>query len=562
MEKLLQKVVKRFALQLISFLVVALGQPAFFTWLGPFAASVGFALHWKALGGFSLKKIGRISFFWFFCVQLVQLAWMVRLEYQGIYILFLYLLLSAGLALQFAFLTKRVYKVPRLNFLYMGAIAGLWTLFEWSRLHILCGFAFNFLGMSLSCTLVSLQMASLFGILGMSFWVIFTNLASLRLFRKPSISHGALLSVVLLLPCLYGFFHIRYHDAGERAEKRTTLLVQTSLTPSQKYSLKGRESEFIYPIKQWERAFESIALHKDTAIDLLVLPEAVLPYGLDMYIYQIEEVQDLFKRYFGERVSFLFPPAHEPFAIGKRASNAYVLQTLAGVFKAPILAGLDYQDKMGDFYNSAFCFEPDRASFPKRYDKRVLLPLAECMPFSCLTALSKYYGIKDFFTQGKQAEVFALEDSLLLSPSICYEELFPSLMREGRKEGAELFVNLSNDGWYPSSKLPMQHFTQGLIRSVENGVPLVRACNTGVTGAVDALGRVVEILKGVDGDVENVSGCLLVSLPKEHHVTGFVLWGEIPLILGSFFWVAFALLKFFKERGALEIELEENGKMG
>ncbi len=562
MEKLLQKVLKRSSLQLISLLIVALGQPAFFSGLGPFAASIGLALHWKALDEFSFKKIGRVSFFWFFCVQLIQLAWMVRLEYQGIYILFLYILLSAGLALQFAFLTKVVYKVPRLNFLYMGAIAGLWTLFEWSRLHVLCGFAFNFLGISLSCTSISLQMASLFGILGMSFWVVLANLAAFRLFRKPSISHGATLAAFILLPCLYGFFHIRYHDVGSGAEKRTALLVQTSLTPSQKYSLKGRESEFIYPMQQWERALQTIALYKDAAIDLLVLPEAFVPYGLDMYIYQVEEVQDLFKRCFGERVSSFFPPIEEPFAIGKRASNAYILQTLAGVFRAPTLAGLDYQDRVGDFYNSAFCFEPDRAVFPKRYDKRVLLPLAECMPFSCLTALSKYYGIKDFFTQGKQAEVFALGDSLLLSPSVCYEELFPSLMREGRKRGAELFVNLSNDGWYPSSKLPMQHFTQGLIRSVENGVPSIRACNTGVTGAVDALGRVVEVLRGVNGDVEHVSGCLLVKVPKEHHVTGFVLWGEIPLILGSFFLLVLGLLKFFKERGPSEIDLDENGKIG
>jgi apolipoprotein N-acyltransferase len=549
-EKLFQKVLK-IALQLISLLVVALGQPAFFTWAGPFAASIGLALHWKSLEGFSSKKMGRVSFFWFFCVQLIQLAWMARLEYQGLYILALYFLLSMGLALQFAFLTKMVYKVPRFNFFYMGAIAGLWTLFEWSRLHILCGFAFNFLGLSLSCTQVSLQMASLFGILGMSFWVILTNLASLRLFRKPSISHGTSLGILILLPCLYGFFHIEYHDVKSKSEKRTALLVQTSLTPSQKYSLKGRESEFIYPMQQWERILQSVAVYKDAEIDLLVLPEAALPYGLDLYIYQIEKIQGLFKSYFGERVASFFPLIEEPFAIGERVSNAYVLQTLAQIFAAPTIAGLDYQKETGEFYNSAFCFEPKAAVSPKRYDKRVLLPLAECMPFSCLTALSKYYGIKDFFTQGSQSEVFSLGESLLVSPSICYEELFPALMREGRKKGAELFVNLSNDGWYPSSKLPMQHFTQGLIRSVENGVPSIRACNTGVTGVVDSFGRIVKILQGVDGDVENVSGCLLVNVPKENHVTGFVVWGEIPLILGSFFWVFFALLKFFREQGTL-----------
>ena len=157
------------------------------------------------------------------------------------------------------------------------------------------------------------------------------------------------------------------------------------------------------------------------------------------------------------------------------------------------------------------------------------------MPFSYLKGLSQYYGIEDFFTSGSESEVFSVP--FLISPSICYEELFPALIRKGRKKGSELFVNLSNDGWYPSSKLPMQHFTQGLIRTVENGVPLIRACNTGVTGAVDSLGRVIAKLQDESGDVEKVSGCLLVKVPLDVHKTGFVLWGEAPLIVFCFFFV-------------------------
>ena len=188
------------------------------------------------------------------------------------------------------------------------------------------------------------------------------------------------------------------------------------------------------------------------------------------------------------------------------------------------------------------------------------------MPFSFLTVLSQYYGIKEFFTQGAKSEVFS--DFFLISPSICYEELFPSLMREGRKAGAKLFVNLSNDGYYPSSRLPMQHFTQGLVRAVENGVPLIRACNTGVTGAVDSLGRVIGKLEDKKGNVERISGCLLVQVPKDCHITGFVLWGEKPLIIACFFCVFIALARsswkkriFYSFREE-EIELDENGESG
>ncbi len=544
-EKLFQKVIRPL-IQIASLLCVALGQPAFFPWLGPMAASVGLGLLWKSLDGFSSKNVGRISFLWFLCVQLIQLSWMISLAYQGIYILFVYFLLSAGLALQFAFLTTWIYKIPRLNWLFMSALAALWTLLEWSRLHILCGFAFNFLGISLACYPISLQMASLFGILGMSFWVIVTNLAALRFFRERLPSQLLQLLLLVILPCLYGFIHIKYHESEHSRETHRALLVQTALTPSEKYSLKGRESDFIFPIRQWEKALESIASQKTEDVDLIALPEAVVPFGLDLYIYNMEEVSALFTKFFGEKVRTLFPQAGVPFAQGKRVSNAYILQTLAHIFNAPVLAGLDYQETSGEFYNSAFYFEPGSA-FPKRYDKRVLLPLAEYMPFSWLSFLSQYYGIKDFFSAGRQAEVFS-GSSLRISPSVCYEELFPMLMREGRKKGADLFVNLSNDGWYPSSKLPVQHFTQGLIRSVENGIPLLRACNTGVTGAVDSLGRVKEVLRDGKGSVENVAGCLLVEILKERHVTGFVLWGEIPLILGCFLLVALAGMRLFQER--------------
>ncbi len=555
--------------QSISLLCVALGQPAFFSWLGPFASTLGFALFWRTLGGVSLQKIGKISFLWFFLVQLIQLSWMANLEYQGIYILVVYFILSAGLAWQFSFMTKIMHKASCVDWLFMAAMAALWTLFEWGRLHVLCGFAFNFLGLSLSCYNFPLQMASLFGVLGMSFWVMLSNLAAWRFFRVPSLFHGIKWVILVSIPYLYGFFYVGYYNQKHlqgNQDSYSILLMQTGVSPAQKYSLKGREQEFVSPMDQWDRILESISLQKETFLDLLVLPEAAVPFGLDLYIYTSKEVRSLFSRHFGEHVLSFFPPQKKPFALRERVSNAYILQTLANFFNAPVLSGLDYQSGDGEFYNSAFYFEPN-SFFPKRYDKRVLLPLAEYMPFSFLNGLSQYYGIKDFFTRGRESKVFS--ESFLISPSICYEELFPSLMREGRLHGAQLFVNLSNDGYYPSSRLPIQHFTQGLIRGVENGVPLVRSCNTGVTAAVDCLGRVIGKLEDEKGSVENVSGCLFVQVPRDHHITGFVLWGEYPLILACFFFILVAAIRSFKKRfpstqhsREMEIELDENRGSG
>ena len=88
-----------------------------------------------------------------------------------------------------------------------------------------------------------------------------------------------------------------------------------------------------------------------------------------------------------------------------------------------------------------------------------------------------------------------MSSSVKISPSICMEEMYSFIVRGGRLLNADLLLNITNDGWYPNSRLPKQHFDHGRIRAVENGLPLVRACNTGVTGAVDALGREIASLK-------------------------------------------------------------------
>jgi len=82
-----------------------------------------------------------------------------------------------------------------------------------------------------------------------------------------------------------------------------------------------------------------------------------------------------------------------------------------------------------------------------------------------------------------------------LSMSICFEECFGNLMRKGKQKGAELYVNLTNDGWFAFSNLHASHFDYGKPRSVENGVPLVRASNTGASAIVDSLGRTIAYAK-------------------------------------------------------------------
>ncbi|MBM3199054.1 MAG: hypothetical protein FJZ58_07390, partial [Chlamydiae bacterium] len=154
-------------------------------------------------------------------------------------------------------------------------------------------------------------------------------------------------------------------------------------------------------------------------------------------------------------------------------------------------------------------------------------PLAESLPWRGLKRLTHLYGVEEFFSHGKSS---VLLDEIAI-PSICYEELFSYTAREGRSQGGSLLINVTNDGWYPNSTLPEQHFTQGLIRSVENGVPLVRACNSGVTAAVDSLGRVVARLGEKGESCQFQSGVLFAHLSSKEYTTIFSICGDIPVLL-------------------------------
>ncbi len=522
---------------LLSFVIVALGQPAWMPWLGPVAAAVGFAFFWRFLDFIADRRaVFWISLCWFGSVQLVQLSCLTSIEFQGLYILGVYVGLSLFLGLQFAVLSIFVKKIKKIRLSHALFIAAMWTLIEWSRLFVLCGFSFNFSGMAMTCSLYSLQIASCFGILGMSFYVIFTNMVALRVLQ----SFFSLKSVmgwltIALMPYLLG---VLLMQVGKDAEGKylQVALVQTGLLPSQKSPLSGREASFIPLQQQWAWTLRSLRplLHKE--LDYLVLPEAVVSYGAKYCVYDLEEVKHIFYAALGEDLSPFLPPLEKPYAhydeVRKvyKVSNLFWLQSLSNIFEASVIGGLDDSDGK-DNYNAAFVCTPHHRA-AQRYEKRVLLPLAEYLPCKSLEHFTKSYGISAFFSPGKENKVFG--ETNRFSVSICYEEMFPGLMQESAKQGIDFFVNITNDGWYPSSRLPLQHFSHSRVRAVENGIPLVRACNTGVTCIIDRYGRVVSQL-GSGDSCQNTKGilCSGVSLVKQK--TLFSTWGNTAIIGASFF---------------------------
>jgi apolipoprotein N-acyltransferase len=142
-------------------------------------------------------------------------------------------------------------------------------------------------------------------------------------------------------------------------------------------------------------------------------------------------------------------------------------------------------------YNSAFLVGPD-ATVRGRYDKIHLVPFGEYMPLrGMLFFLDKLvYGIGDF-RRGEDYTVMAIPQGRF-GVLICFEVIFPDLVRHFVDRGAQFLVNLTNDAWFGNSPASYQHLSMVVFRAIENRVPVVRAANTGISAVIDPTGRVLQ----------------------------------------------------------------------
>jgi apolipoprotein N-acyltransferase len=538
-------------LLLFSFLFVAFGQPVWNHGLGLVAAFCGFACFWRVLLTIP-RGINRffIAMGWYTAIQLIQLSWFISHPYYYIYgVLFF----CAGfMGLQWGLLAigikpQTLRQVPQIL-----ALAGLWTLLEWSRLFILSGFPFNPVGLSLTSSLYSLQFASLGGVYGLSFWVILTNLLFLRAWIQPSWHQWAAVSFVALLPYGFGGGHLYFHKKSFSQQPKTLsiVLVQPALPIEEKMTFQSAEEFRQFILSEWRHVLSTLQKQVGQMVDLIVLPEYLVPFGTNQYVFPVDEIQQLFKELFGN-VSEAFPSRESSYSHlfltdqGARwfVSNAYAAQALANFFHAHVVIGLEdslyEKGRKGETYSAAFHFIPGGNQPANRYEKRVLVPMGEYIPFEWCRKLAEQYGITGSFTGGKRAKVFA--GPIPLGTSICYEEIYGHLIRENRMLGAELLLNLTNDGWYPHSCLPKQHFDHARLRTVENGIPLARACNTGITGAIDSLGRIVGVIGEDHMQVQEVADSIRLDVPLYHYQTIYARFGDVPIItLASLFLLGMA----------------------
>lgn len=559
-------------LSIVSFAIAAFGQPALVWWLGPLAASAGFALFWRTLLDVEMPKSRFLrGTLWFFCVQLVQLYWLLSHPY--IYIYPVYFVTCLVMGLQFGYVSTFITRENIQSAKGIAVISALFVIMEWARLFILSGFSWNPVGLYLGTTLYGLQGASLFGVYGLSFWVIMTNLLALNLLLSPRNSgRAALFLAAAASPYLYGWAHYQYHDSLSKKQDAFQVVLAQTAFPVEEIMGISTHSEFVaYVMDEWEKIFEITKKNSGAAVDLVVFPEFVVPLGTYNFVYPYEEIKERFERQYGSENLKHLPPLQLPFAKtiqtdeGRQlfVNNAFLAQAIANTFNAPLLLGLEDVEEVSEgqfeYYSAALLIQPNGGLDPswpyhsERYEKRVLVPMGEYIPFAFLRELAKSYGIHGSFTPGKEGKVLNRE-RLPIGVSICYEETFGALMLESRQRGAEVLANLTSDIWYPDSTLTLQHLEHARLRTVEAGVPLVRSCNTGITCAIDSLGRTIASLPEYDGEGKWLADSLLARVSKYHYPTLYTKVGDLPVIGGSA--LSLVLFLFGLRREKILIQLE------
>jgi apolipoprotein N-acyltransferase len=190
----------------------------------------------------------------------------------------------------------------------------------------------------------------------------------------------------------------------------------------------------------------------------------------------------------------LWPESSTPFLFEDEVDAARQIRSLAQQAKVPILVGSDQVERTGGsfkYYNSAFLVAADGTS-GRAYRKMHLVPFGEYVPLKQLLffAAPLVEAVSDF-SAGEDAVLLPV-GTHMISTAICYEVVYPDLVRKFVVAGSELLTTITNDAWFGATSAPYQHFEQASMRAIEEGRYLVRSANTGISGIVDPYGRVLE----------------------------------------------------------------------
>jgi apolipoprotein N-acyltransferase len=347
--------------------------------------------------------------------------------------------------------------------------AAAWVALEYLRTYLFSGFPWALLADSQVRHLPLIQIASITGAYGVSFVVMLVNLTIAAYFhrRHPRITlsgnhHAATASdgwphatagmttLIVLSSYLFGLQRLHRPLASPSSRPVRVALLQGNIDQYKKW-----DKSYVLEI---QKTYEALTTQTLTfKPDLIVWPETSVPG----YLLQEPSLKTWLR------------------ALVRKSKTSHLVGSPAM-----------YNERA---YNSAFSITPE-GDIDGEYAKQHLVPFGEIVPWS--NVLGRFIRVLNElggFAAGERSPVLAVAAGGRLcrvGVNICYEAIFPNLVRQSVLAGAEIIANLTNDGWYMRTAAPYQHLAPNILRAVENDRWVIRANNTGVTALIDPSGRV------------------------------------------------------------------------
>ena len=339
------------------------------------------------------------------------------------------------------------------------------TVSEWLRGHLLSGFPWNAFGYALVTPSVLAQNASLIGLWGLTFVavavyaspaVLADDVADTRRRWLPP----ALTVFILVAMTVYGAVRLNTTPTTYVEDVRLRIM-QPNLQQDAKFNYSQKQEVMSRYIALSERATgpQSTGVADVTH---LIWPESAFPFFLTREADALAQIADL------------LPPG---------------TVLITGAVRAPETVS---NPRAPRAYNSVYVIDHDGSALSV-YDKVHLVPFGEYLPFQNFLerlGLMQLTKVRGGFIPGDRRRAISVPRAPNFLPLICYEIIFPG-QAVPRNERPDWMLNLTNDGWFGRSAGPYQHFQQARVRAMEEGLPLVRAANTGISAVVDPLGRII-----------------------------------------------------------------------
>lgn len=392
--------------------------------------------------------------------------------------------IPAYLALTYAAAALLAFPFRRARSHFAMMFAMLLFFAEYVRGHFVMNFPWNLIGYSWHHVLPMLQFTAWYGIYGLTMMTLIWA-------ATPLMTRRAAMMSMFLLFFIAGFGVMRLHLHPTVETPHMVRIVQPNITQAEKEDAKNKHDIF-----QRHLRLSATQTDHDSKIRYVVWPETAID------IFTPDEKRDL------DRITLSLPEN----AVG-----------LVGVNRM----GTDGRPGPR---NSLLALHPRARGPIAEHDKFILAPWGEYIPYAHLlgqTPFGKYMASIQSLTPGHGPSTLKLgKDLPAFSPIICFEATFAGRMKDQRRGQPDFLLFITNDAWSMGSPGPAQHFGFARVRAIEEGVPIVRAANTGISGIIDPYGRILQTLP-LDTD-----GVLDAPLPERiEKLTPYAFTGDDALLL-------------------------------